>query len=147
MISSYRSRVDAWVMGCLVAGPVVTLAAAIAVTITGDPVGTAVAWGTLLLLAGLYAALVLPIRYELHPAELVVRFGLVRRRVPYDRITEVKPSRSILASPALSLDRIEIRHGPHLPVLISPDDRQRFLLDLQRLTPHLARDGDHLVRR
>lgn len=147
MIQRYGSKVDAWVMVCLVAGPLVTLAAAIAVTVTGDPVGTAVAWLTLLLLVGLYAGMVLPIRYELHPSELVVRFGLVRRRVPYARITEVKPSRSILASPALSLDRIEIRHGPHLPVLISPDDRERFLLDLDRLTPQLVRDGHRLVRR
>lgn len=147
MIVRYRSKVDAWVVVCLVAGPVVAIVAAIAVTIAGDATATAIGWLTVLLLGGLYAAMVLPIGYELHPAHLVVRFGLVRQRVQYADIREVRPSRSIVASPALSLDRLEIRRGPHLPLLIAPHDRERFLVDLQRVAPHLSRAGDRLVRR
>ncbi|MGA0055127.1 MAG: PH domain-containing protein [Steroidobacteraceae bacterium] len=46
---------------------------------------------------------------------------------------ELRPVRSVLSSPALSIDRIEIIYGNHDSVMISPVDRDRFMAELELL--------------
>lgn len=96
--------------------------------------------------AALCVLLVWPIAYELHPSELIVRFGRMRTRIAYGEIRGVKPSRSLVAAPSYSTDRLAIhRQARSMPVLVSPADRDRFLADLATRAPHLHRDGDRLV--
>jgi hypothetical protein len=85
--------------------------------------------------------------YELGDEALVIRFGLVRSRIRFDRIRGVWPTRSVLASPALSVDRLAIDLGGPIPTTISPADRDAFLADLAARLPHLRREGGSLVRR
>jgi len=79
--------------------------------------------------------------------QLIVRFGVVRTRIPLAELTKVEPTRNPLASPALSLDRLSIVSGPGLTgtVMISPADREGFLNELASKTG-LKRVGDRLER-
>jgi hypothetical protein len=64
--------------------------------------------------------------------QLVVRGGILRYRIPYADITDIAPSREIWAAPALSLQRVEISHGPGRFALVSPRERERFIAELEK---------------
>ena len=146
-IVRYRSKVDWWIGVAVASVPIVALVTAVALQLNGESSDAVIGWVVLLAVLVLYAVIVWPVEYELHADELVVRFGLMRGRIPYRSIRGVRPSRSLLASPALSLDRLAIDTGVRLPVTISPSDRGRFLGDLAARTPHLVRTGDELISR
>lgn len=143
---TYRSRVDWWLGLLLVAVPVISVGTAVLLTLSGDAGEAVIGWLVVLGLIGMYVGVVWPLRYELTDGELVVRFGLMRTRVPYARIRGVVPSRSVLAAPALSLDRLALDIGQALPLTISPDDRDGFLDDLAARVPGVVRDGSELVQ-
>lgn len=126
----YPSKVDWWLAVLLALAPVAMLAALITSVASGE--GELAAVVANLVVAAVYLGLVLPMRYGISDETLTIRFGLVRQRIPLDRITEVRPTHNPLSSPALSLDRLAIRHGHGLTgrTLISPADREAFLGDL-----------------
>ncbi len=145
-MSRFTSKVDAWVAVAIAIGPVAALAAAIGGSSSEAPGAAIAGWLMVVGVAALYVLVVWPIAYELHPTELVVRFGRMRTRLAYADIRGVKPSRSLVAGPSYSTDRLAIDHGSRgLPVLVSPVSRDRFLADLAMRTPHLRRDGERLV--
>jgi membrane protein YdbS with pleckstrin-like domain len=113
--------------------------------VTGHVVAALSAGGTLVFILVLYGGIVLPIRYTVASDHLVIRFGLIRSRVPYDKIQGVKPTRNPLSSPALSLNRLHLETGSSLGPNISPKDREGFLRALAARAPHLKREGDRLV--
>ncbi len=143
----YPSKVDWWLGVLLVALPLMMVLSAVLLTLSAEPGGALIGWLSVAGVAALYVGLVWPVAYELHDDALVIRFGLVRSRIGYDRIRGVRPSRSVLASPALSLDRLAIDVGGPISTTISPADREGFLEDLAARLPHLRREGDALVSR
>jgi uncharacterized membrane protein YdbT with pleckstrin-like domain len=144
----YPTAVDWWLGVLLVIVPLVTVASALALTISGDPGEAVIGWLVVAGVVVLYVGLVWPVAYELEAEQLVIRFGLARSRIPYDRIRGVRPTRSILASPALSIHRLAIDTGGPIAPTISPADRDGFLADLAARVPHLRREGgDGLVSR
>lgn len=70
--------------------------------------------------------------------KLVVTARAVRplhvARVPLREIRLVRSTRNPLSSPALSLDRLRIEYGRRA-IMISPDDKARFLEELQKRMP------------
>lgn len=131
---TFHSEVDWWLGGLLVLTPLITLAVLVLSVINGD--GVVAALLACALIAAIYAALVVPLRYVLEDDHLVVRFGVVRRRIPYSQIRAVQPTRNLLSSPALSLNRLWIQtgKGPLHAVMISPKRRELFLSTLSRRT-------------
>ncbi|MBE0567752.1 MAG: PH domain-containing protein [Krumholzibacteria bacterium] len=146
-VSWYRSKVDWWLGVILAAAPLVTFGALGASLVAGDSAGTTAAVVTCVVTVALYGLLVVPVRYGIARSELIVRFGVVRQRIPLASIVEVKPTRNPLSSPALSLDRLAVRTGPGFSAgtMISPADREAFLAMLATRAG-LKRDGDRLVR-
>ena len=45
---------------------------------------------------------------ELQPEGVLIRFGMVRSRIPYTKIERIVPSHNLNSSPAFSLDRSQI---------------------------------------
>lgn len=89
-------------------------------------------------------------RYRFEDGELLIRSGPFRWRVPIAELESVAPSRNPLASPACSLDRLDVRFrrsGRERRVLISPSDREGFLRALLERAPALERRGDRLEGR
>ena len=145
----YRSKVDWWVAVLLVVGPLAALAGMAVTLRSGQGFAVLVALFGPALFAAIYVGLVFPMRYGIDGESLVVRFGLVRVRIGLAEITEVRPTRNPLSSPALSLDRLAISTGEassrRTRALISPAARGEFLTELADRA-RLRRDGDRLVR-
>lgn len=143
----FRSKVDWWLGVVLLVVPLVELTALVTALRTGDretAMATAIGVG---LVAAVYGLLLTPVRYGLSRECLIIRFGVMRRRVAFDAIDQVRRTHNPLAAPALSLDRLAIQtRGTRLGLnLISPLEREEFLSDLAERAG-LARDGDRLVR-
>jgi hypothetical protein len=100
-----------------------------------------------LLVLAIYVGVLFPMRYGLDDTHLLVRFGLLRLRIPLADIAEVQPTRNPLSSPALSLDRLSVQFGKGIldTVMISPADRGHFV-DALAQKAGLKREGDRLVR-
>jgi len=89
---------------------------------------------------------------EITPADLLVRFGPLRWRIPLDAIAQIVPKRGF--SPdwawglAWSLDRLVIKYHRRngrlafLGVAVSPQDQEGFLRDLMQAVQGLESPGD-----
>lgn len=124
----YRSKVDAWLLVTLLGSAAVALVAVIAV---GDALPWPLAVAILAPGCVLPAWLLASTHYTFAERELRVRAGPFKWRVPYDRIRAVTPTRDAASSPALSLDRLRIEYGPGQEIIVSPRNRERFLLELE----------------
>lgn len=75
---------------------------------------------------GLPVWLLLSTYYLVEADTLKVRSGPFSWSILLNEIKIVKPSRSVLSSPALSLNRLEIQYGQGQTILVSPKDIQGF---------------------
>jgi hypothetical protein len=143
----FPSKRDAWLMGVLIAGLGISSASLVASLLAPDP-DPGLGWVvSILIVAVLFVAWIWTgTDYTLTSAELLVRSGPFRWRVPLAEIREVTPTHNPLSSPALSLDRLEIRYRKMGFLLISPEDKDGFLRSLVAQAPHLVLRGDHVVR-
>ncbi|MEO3407595.1 PH domain-containing protein [Mucilaginibacter sp. CAU 1740] len=97
-----------------------------------------------ILVTGVILGIVLPIflntSYTINGGILQVRSGwIVRVDIPVASIKAIRPTNSILSSPALSVaDRIEITYGKFDSVIVSPKERAEFIADLVRLNPAIV---------
>ncbi len=75
--------------------------------------------------------------YVIGESHLIIRFGPFKKTIPLDTIKSVKKTMNPLSSPALSLKRLEIRYGQYDSfVLISPQNRDEFMMVLSKRCPH-----------
>ncbi len=143
----YPSKRDTWLAVVLLAALGLScLSLAAAVLAPGPAPGLGWVVGILIAPALFVVWTWMATDYTLTSSELLVRSGPFRWRVPLGEIQEIQPTRNPLSSPALSLDRLEVRHG-HGVLLISPADKDGFLRSLIARTPHLELRGDRAVRR
>lgn len=97
-----------------------------------------------ILVTGVILGIVLPIflntTYTISGVTLEVRSGwIVRVDIPVASIKAIRPTNSILSSPALSVaDRIELSYGRFDSIIISPKERAEFIADLVRLNPAIV---------
>lgn len=143
----YRSKVDGWLVPLLGVPPVASVAVTILLLRVGTPAESLVGFGSMLAVVALYVGLVFPMKYGMDDEFLHVRFGLCRRRIRLADITDVRPTNNPLSSPALSLDRLQVRFGSGLwgALMISPAERGEFLDELARRAG-LRREGSRLRR-
>ncbi len=85
--------------------------------------------GSALVMLILLITLVWPISYTLRESDLLVKFGWVKLKIAYTDISDVCTTKSWLAGPALSMDRLAITHKS-LSTIISPSDKDKFLEEL-----------------
>lgn len=59
-------------------------------------------------------------------------------RLDITQITRIKPSKNILSAPAASLDRLAIYTSRrHIPLLVSPKEKSRFVNELLSINPDI----------
>jgi hypothetical protein len=143
----FRSKIDWWLGLILVALPLVELGALLAALRSGERDAAIATAAGFAMVAAIYGLLLIPVRYGVSNEHLIIRFGVVRRRIALDAIGEVYATHNPLSSPALSLERLAVRTGAGLSgmSLISPLEREEFLSTLAAKA-RLVRDGDRLVR-
>ena len=126
-MKTFKSAVDRWFYLVLLSIPASMIPTLLYADLDADA-------GLLFLLAAiLLSALLLPVwillntRYCVDGETLDVRSGPFRWRIPRASIVSIEPSRSLLSSPALSLNRLRVRYGQQQEILLSPADREGFI--------------------
>jgi len=133
----FESKRDLWMVLLLRGIPVVVLGAlGYAWYRSHHDLSGPIAGAVILLIAELFVFgwLMRSTYYVIEGDTLVVRSGFIRWRVPIRQIVSITPTRSPASSPALSLDRLRIDYG-HKSILISPEERERFLAALRSVNP------------
>ena len=124
----FTSKVDPWIRVVLLS--IVVVDAAIVLRIALSPESPAITTATILVCIVAMAfvlSLLLRTHYTVDRNNLRIVSGPIVRNIDIDQITSVSPSRSLLSSPALSLDRLLIRYGKRRRIIVSPADKQGFL--------------------
>jgi hypothetical protein len=149
MTKTHRSAIDWWIQLAVVL-PMLTGSAVIVAGLVTDKdqlrtIGVLATAGYCLLLG----LIVLPIVYVVGDHGLTIRAGMIRLRVPWDRLVGIAPSSKPTSSPAMSLKRLDVHYtkleGGDRHVLISPVDRAKFLDDCATSSPKHQVEGDKLV--
>ena len=147
-LAVFRSKKSAGLITVVAAILLICLAGGVFLLATGS--GWDFALGVAALAASLaYLWLTIPVSYSITSAELLVRGGPFRWKIPLDSILQVRPTRNPLSAPAWSLARLHISYRKKSRksfVLISPRDRQAFMEKLEAATPGLKKDGDGPVK-
>lgn len=77
--------------------------------------------------------------YTIEGHQLTVKSGfLYNSTIDIQTITKVSETNNLISSPAISLDRLEIRYGSHNSVIISPREKQDFLDHLLRINAEIS---------
>ncbi|MEM7064729.1 MAG: PH domain-containing protein [Cyanobacteria bacterium P01_B01_bin.77] len=121
----FSSKVDTWLFVIIVA--VAMLSGISAISLLATERNYLMALITLALGAGLPMWILLSTKYVIIEEELRVRSGPFRWTVSIPSISSVQSTHNPLSSPALSLDRLEIRYGSNRSILVSPKHRSRFI--------------------
>lgn len=143
----FRSKVDLWLAVLLGGALLFALVSVLVATVRLNDPALWLGLAMTLAVGGFVVWLFLSTCYELDGRELVVRSGPLRWRIDLATVESVTPTRNPLSSPALSLDRLQIRYGKGRFLLVSPVERNPFLNALARAEPALERHGDGLRRR
>lgn len=136
----YQSKRDLWLMLLVGGSALVIASAAVAVLMQPGDWEMRLIFASLLTVQTMFILdMLLRTHYTLEDDSVCVRCGILRWRVPYTAIQRVRPSRTWLSGPALSLDRLIVtRTDSALPMIISPEDQQQFLEDLASRADDLA---------
>ena len=141
MDKRHDSKVDNWLLMLVVSAAVLVLLAATLLSL----VGLALV-GLILLLIGavLPMWIVMATRYEIIGDELRVRSGPLRWRIALNDIISVAACHNAALAPAMSKQRLAVRYrsssAREFTLLISPEDRYQFILDLGVADPELTDD-------
>ena len=127
-VKHFKSKIDPWIRIVLLS--IVVVDAAIILRVALYPDSPAITTATILVcvVAIVFVlSLLLRTHYTVDRNNLRIVSGPIVRNVAIDQITSVAPTRSLLSSPALSLDRLLIRYGKQRRIIVSPADKQGFL--------------------
>ncbi len=125
----YKSKIDAWLGLIILIVPAVTI---ITIIVEGISQTNLLALALMVLASLLTIWLMLATDYRFKDDKLVVRSGPFNWKIQLSDITHVKESRELIASPALSLDRLRIEYkGTFGAILISPENKQGFIAELE----------------
>jgi len=123
----FKSKVDMWLAATIGVSVVFCLGTAFFCLLLAHPV----TYLTAIFLIGVGAVmplwLMLSLRYCVDQQCLTIRCGPFLWRVSLASISAVTPSRSVLSSPALSMDRLAIAYDNGKVVMVSPSDKKGFL--------------------
>lgn len=122
----FPSAVDTWFYILVLGVPFVVIVPSVALSETLTISAMVIVGFSILVAVVLPVWLLFSTHYTVKAGVLVVRSGPLKWSVPLSDIKSVHPTRSVLSSPALSLDRLEIRYGHGKSVLVSPKDKEGF---------------------
>ncbi|MHB8206035.1 PH domain-containing protein [Mucilaginibacter sp.] len=77
--------------------------------------------------------------YTISGNELKIKCGfIINKTIDISTIKKIEPSRNMLSSPALSMDRLEIFYNQYDSVLISPEDKAGFIERLKGINNNIV---------
>ena len=97
----------------------------------------AVLYGMYMFVLLFLVILISGVRYIIDGTQLIVSVaGIYRKRYDIMRITEIKPTHSIISAPACSIDRLKIHCGGK-SLIISPKRKAEFIKHIQKINPNV----------
>lgn len=101
------------------------------------PVEVWICYGiTALLIIGLFA-LMLRLRYVIDSRFLTIKMSFWTKKIDIKTIRKIEKNRTLLSSPALSIDKIEIFYNKYDSILISPKEKTKFIANLLEINPEI----------
>ncbi len=126
----YKSKIDWW-LGLVFVYPIYRSIVSI---IDGEWIGYPVLVFFLLFIVFISKST----RYIIAENQLTVKsMWIVNDKIDISTIRKIEKTKSILSSPALSLDRIAIKFNKYDEVYISPKEKQNFLNNLLQINPNI----------
>lgn len=137
----YASAIDWWIAVLLMLGPIVAAIAGVYAWTQGQADSAMILFLVGAATAAVSLALALPCRYTITEDDLAIRCGILLWHVDWENVVSAELTRTLLSGPALSLKRVAIvvRKNPSgsrerlKTIVISPQDREAFLADIQPL--------------
>jgi Ca2+/Na+ antiporter len=78
------------------------------------------------------------IRYRINDGKLLITIGFFyKKQIDINTISKIVKTNNPLSAPAASLDRLEIFYNHHQSILISPEQKEEFVKQLQQLNPEI----------
>lgn len=129
--NTYKSEVDRWMVVTTMVATAGFLVGLVIVMLYGGVLERI--FVSLMLVAGAAFPwwILATTEYTVTDHTLVIRSGPFHWDVPLREIVSVTKTNSPASSPALSLDRLRIDRSGGAPIMISPENRRRFLEDLR----------------
>lgn len=147
LVLIFPSKVDRWILWLTAIPLAVSMVAVGSALLAHPPLSAALLMvGLEVVVLGFITLTFKSTRYEVTDREVIARSGPFRWRIGIDGIESIRPSRSPLSSPALSLDRLEIRYAGGRMLLVSPENREGFLEAVVARSRHLHRAGEQVRR-
>ena len=131
----FKSKVDWWYYVLLVCGLAMAFVTAGVLLLSVSIVSILTTLIVILPMAGLSLWLLVATRYTLSEHRLNIQSGPFKWVILIPDIVSINETTSPISSPALSLDRLEIKTRDHRTILISPEDKESFL-DAIQLPPN-----------
>jgi hypothetical protein len=121
------TKVDSWLVVILVTAAVVALVVAGAAFRQVSGIALLVPVAVAAVGAAFSIWILVSTAYVVESGALHIRSGRFSWRIPVSAITSIKPTRSPISSPALSLKRLCVEYGTGKSILISPADQEAFM--------------------
>lgn len=134
-MKKYPSKIDTWFIGLMVAS-------------LGIPLILSVwerDWCVLfiMVITTLFVGnIFLSTHYTINGENLMIKSGIIiGKTIKIKDIYRIEKTNSILSSPALSLDRIEIFYGNQNSIIISPKEKMDFITELLKVNENIEING------
>jgi Bacterial PH domain len=147
---TYRSKKDTWLVVVIAASVILTLLAGATLILFGEAIWQRVLGIIIMIVSIIPVLLTTPVSYTIDGSSLQIRAGYKHWTIPLQNIIAVRPSRDWIASPALSMKRLEIEYRDwegNSFILISPEKTDHFLNELARIGPGLILEEGRLSRK
>ncbi|MBX3639958.1 MAG: PH domain-containing protein [Nitrosomonas sp.] len=144
----FKSKIDKWLLFCLILSIIACLlGASVALRIGGS---TNYVFAVFILVAGAGFPLWIMVstRYIVNGENLEIMSGPFTWNIPLESITALQDSQSASASPALSLDRLEVIYNEDKIILVSPADKMKFIekLGVEKYTGMRKKDRQRISK-
>lgn len=136
----FKSKIDKWLLACLVFSIIACLMGASVMLKVGGSINYVIAVFMITAGAGFPLWILVSTKYIVRNENLKILSGPFSWDIPVKSIKSVQETKSAITSPALSFDRLEITYDGDKSILVSPDDKEAFMKQIER--EKLADDGD-----
>jgi len=127
----FRSKIDLWLGGVLLLGILASSTAAVGLLRYKGMASLSI---LPLMATGLLLWLPIETWYGVTDTDVIVHCGPFRTSVPISSIRAIRPTRTAVSAPALSLDRLELTHAGGV-LVVSPADKAGFIRAVRERHP------------
>ena len=136
---TFKSAVDLWLLVIVALVVIISLGVSVRLVLQCSSAGYLRVIGVLAVGIGLPLWLLYTTQYVVEDEVLRIQSGPFKWTIPIASINQVVETSNPLSSPALSLRRLKIVYDNNKSVMVSPKDRDEFLVAIGK---HVTATGD-----